>query len=123
MGMGCLRSRAVFACRRCGPGLRGERDRLFVTAGDEVSLGLGRYSETWPVRELPHPDSIDWKSFREIPTGLVTGTNGKTTTVRLAAHILRASGRSDGMSSTDYIAVKGEAIDRDDWSGPGGART
>lgn len=102
--------------------LAAEHDATILWDDDEVSLGLGRYSETWPVRDLPHPDSIDWNSFRDIPTGLVTGTNGKTTTVRLAAHILRAAGHSDGMSSTDYIAVKGEAIDRDDWSGPGGAR-
>ena len=89
---------------------------------DEVSLGLGRYSETWPVRELPETRSLDWTRFRDVPTALVTGTNGKTTTVRLAAHILRAAGRTVGMSSTDYIAIDNEVVDRDDWSGPGGAR-
>ena len=99
-----------------------DRGVTFLWDDDEASLGLGRYSETWPVRELPDPAELDWSAFRDIPTGLVTGTNGKTTTVRLAAHILRAAGHSDGMSSTDYIAIKGEAIDRDDWSGPGGAR-
>ena len=90
---------------------------------DEASLGLGRYSETWPVRELPEPGSLDWERFRDVPTALVTGTNGKTTTVRLATHILRAAGYTAGMSSTDYIAVDTEVVDRDDWSGPGGART
>jgi cyanophycin synthetase len=89
---------------------------------DEVSLGLGRYSQTWPVRELPDVQTLDWGRFKDVPTGLVTGTNGKTTTVRLAAHILRAAGHRVGMSSTDYIAVDGAVIDRDDWSGPGGAR-
>jgi UDP-N-acetylmuramyl tripeptide synthase len=102
--------------------LAAERGVSFLWDDDEVSLGLGCHSTTWPVRELPDPGSLDWTEFRDIPTGLVTGTNGKTTTVRLAAHILRAAGHSDGMSSTDYIAVKGAAIDRDDWSGPGGAR-
>ena len=89
---------------------------------DEVSLGLGRYSETWPVRELPDLQSLDWDRFRDVPTALVTGTNGKTTTVRLATHILRAAGRTVGMSSTDYIAFNNQVVDRDDWSGPGGAR-
>jgi cyanophycin synthetase len=89
---------------------------------DEVSLGLGRYSQTWPVRELPDPATLDWARFRDVPTALVTGTNGKTTTVRLAAHILRAAQHTVGMSSTDYIAIDGEIVDRDDWSGPGGAR-
>lgn len=89
---------------------------------DEVSLGLGRHSETWPVRELPDPATLDWARFRDVPTALVTGTNGKTTTVRLAAHILRAADLNVGISSTDYIAINNEVIDRDDWSGPGGAR-
>ena len=89
---------------------------------DEVSLGHGRHSETWPVRELPDPDSLDWDSYRDIPCGLVTGTNGKTTTVRLAAHIISEAGHRVGFSSTDYIAVGDHIVDRDDWSGPGGAR-
>ena len=89
---------------------------------DEASLGLGGHSETWPVRELPDVTALDWGSFQDVPIGLVTGTNGKTTTVRLAAHILRAAGHRVGLSSTDYIAVDGHIIDRDDWSGPGGAR-
>lgn len=89
---------------------------------DFVSLGHGRYSRTWPVREIPDPASLDWSEFRDVPSGLVTGTNGKTTTVRIAAHIMRTAGRSVGLSSTDYIAVNDRIVDRDDWSGPGGAR-
>ena len=89
---------------------------------DNVSLGLGRYSETWPVRELPDPATLDWSAFNDVPSGLVTGTNGKTTTVRIAAHIARTAGHNVGLSSTDYIAVNDRIVDRDDWSGPGGAR-
>ena len=89
---------------------------------DEMSLGLGRSSETWPVRGLPDPESLDWNAFSDVPSGLVTGTNGKTTTVRIAAHILRGAGQGVGFSSTDYIAVNDRIVDRDDWSGPGGAR-
>ncbi|MBT8108547.1 MAG: Mur ligase [Gammaproteobacteria bacterium] len=89
---------------------------------DFASLGHGRYSQTWPVRELPDPAALDWNAFRDVPSGLVTGTNGKTTTVRIAAHIARTAGHSVGMSSTDYIAVNDRVVDRDDWSGPGGAR-
>jgi UDP-N-acetylmuramyl tripeptide synthase len=89
---------------------------------DEVSLGLGRYSQTWPVRELPDPETLDWHAFKDVPAGLVTGTNGKTTSVRIAAHIVRTAGHNVGFSSTDYIAVNDRIVDRDDWSGPGGAR-
>jgi UDP-N-acetylmuramyl tripeptide synthase len=94
----------------------------FLSDDDEASVGLGTGSLTWPVRELPNPDDIDWDEIHDIPAGLITGTNGKTTTVRLAAHIARASGRNVGVSSTDWIAVNDRIIDRDDWSGPGGAR-
>jgi UDP-N-acetylmuramyl tripeptide synthase len=87
---------------------------------DYVSVGLGRGSQTWPVREIP--DSFDWDAFHDVPIGVVTGTNGKTTTVRFATHILRAAGRNVGLSSTDWIAVNEDVIDRGDWSGPGGAR-
>ena len=89
---------------------------------DEVSLGLGDCSRTWPVRELPDPESIDWTQYHGIPIGLVTGTNGKTTSVRMAFSILRAAGRNVGLSSTDWIAVNDRIMDEDDWSGPGGAR-
>lgn len=94
----------------------------FLWDDDEVSLGLGKYSKTWPARELPGADEIDWAAFADVPIGIVTGTNGKTTTVRLAQHILAGAGRSVGMSSTDWIGVNDRIIDRGDWSGPGGAR-
>jgi cyanophycin synthetase len=102
--------------------LAAERGVTLLWDDDDVSLGLGRYSQTWPVRELPDPETLDWSAFKDVPSGLVTGTNGKTTTVRIAAHILRTGGRSVGLSSTDYIAVNDRIVDRDDWSGPGGAR-
>ena len=89
---------------------------------DDVSLGMGRHSRTWPLRELPDPAGLDWQAFNDIPIALVTGTNGKTTTVRLAAHIMSSAGWRPGMSSTDYIAIGERVIDRDDWAGPGGAR-
>ncbi len=98
------------------------RDVPFLWDDDEVSLGLGRSACTWPARELPEPASLDWSSFGRVPIGLVTGTNGKTTTVRLATHILRAADLDVGLSSTDWIAVSDRIIDRGDWSGPGGAR-
>jgi cyanophycin synthetase len=95
----------------------------FLWDDDQASLGLGKHSRAWPVRELPDPAALDWHLFADIPVGIVTGTNGKTTSVRLAAHILQAAGSRTGFSSTDYIAVGQQIVDRDDWSGPGGARS
>ena len=94
----------------------------FLWDDDEVSLGLGRYAQTWAARDIPAAGEIDWSALENVPIGVVTGTNGKTTTVRLAMHILAASGRNVGMSSTDWIGVNDRIIDRGDWSGPGGAR-
>ena len=99
-----------------------ENKATFLWDDDEASLGLGRSSDTWPVRALPDAASIDWSAYSDVPIGLVTGTNGKTTTVRLATHILRGADKNVGLSSTDWIAVNDRIIDRGDWSGPGGAR-
>src|SRR5262245_55592314 len=57
-----------------------------------------------------------------IPILAVTGTNGKTTTVRMIAHILKLMGRRVGMTSTDGIVVDGRMIRRGDMSGPKSAR-
>jgi UDP-N-acetylmuramyl tripeptide synthase len=89
---------------------------------DEVSLGLGRYAQTWPSNALPDPGDVDWAQRGDIPVGLVTGTNGKTTSVRMAACIVRAAGLNAGFSSTDWVGVNQRIIDRGDYSGPGGAR-
>jgi len=89
---------------------------------DELSLGLGSGSKTWPMASLPSETSLDWSKFHDVPIGIVTGTNGKTTTARLAKFILQNSGMDVGVSCTDWIAVNNEIIDRGDWSGPGGAR-
>ena len=99
-----------------------EHGKTFLWDDDEASVGLGTGSMTWPVQELPNPDEVDWDALHDIPYGLITGTNGKTTTVRLATHIARSSGMTVGLSSTDWIAVNDRIIDRGDWSGPGGVR-
>lgn len=57
-----------------------------------------------------------------IPVVAVTGNNGKSTTVRLIAHLLGVSGRRVGMTNTDGIYVAGQRIDTGDCSGPRSAR-
>ena len=57
-----------------------------------------------------------------IPVVAVTGTNGKTTTVRLIAHCLARSGKRVGMTATDGVYVQGRRIDTGDCSGPKSAR-
>ena len=57
-----------------------------------------------------------------IPVVAVTGTNGKTTTVRLIAHLLSHSGLRVGMTNSDGVYVAGRRIDTGDCSGPRSAR-
>jgi cyanophycin synthetase len=57
-----------------------------------------------------------------IPVVAVTGTNGKTTTVRLIAAILATSGKRVGMTSTEGVFVDGQCVDTGDCSGPRSAR-
>ncbi len=96
---------------------------LSFLADDElVTIGLGIGSRSWPVDELPTPDSIDWSELHDIPIVLVTGTNGKSTTVRLLAEMARHAGMTAGLSSTDWVRVGGSILDTGDYSGPEGAR-
>jgi cyanophycin synthetase len=57
-----------------------------------------------------------------IPVVAVTGTNGKTTTVRLIAHLVAATGKRVGMTNSDGVYVGDDRIDTGDCSGPKSAR-
>ena len=65
-----------------------------------------------PLSHLPRP---------RIPIVAVTGTNGKSTTTRLIAHIASQAGLKVGMTNSDGIFVRGELIEAGDWTGFGGA--
>jgi cyanophycin synthetase len=71
-----------------------------------------------PVVDLLFPPG----TAARIPILAVTGTNGKTTTVRMIAHILKLMGRRVGMTSTDGIVIDGRLMKRGDMSGPKSAQ-
>jgi UDP-N-acetylmuramyl tripeptide synthase len=112
----------------CNPALIALRDAAvargvaFLSDDSEASIGLGAGSRTWPVRELPRVDQVPWEAIHDVPIALVTGTNGKTTTVRMLGAIARAAGRSVGMTTTDGIVVDRTLVEGGDFSGPGGGR-
>ena len=64
------------------------------------------------------PPSVRDPSIRVVA---VTGTNGKTTSVRLLAHLVRTAGLSVAFSSTDGVYVDGRLVEEGDYSGFGGA--
>lgn len=98
------------------------RALTFTFDDDEVSLGAGAGSLTLSRHALPDPAEVPWARLHDVPVALVTGSNGKTTTVRLLAAMLRAAGRVTGLSSTDGVWVDDALVDGGDYSGPGGAR-
>jgi len=97
---------------------------------DALTLGLGVHGRTWTMDALPAAEDVPWATLCKIPTALVTGSNGKTTTVRLIAAMLRAHGLRTAHSCTDglFVGAGGrdnagiERLESGDYSGPGGAR-
>jgi UDP-N-acetylmuramyl tripeptide synthase len=65
---------------------------------------------------------VVWSGIGEIPIALVTGSNGKTATVRLTAAIAASAGHRVGLTSTDGVLVDGETVVETDYAGPMGAR-
>ena len=57
-----------------------------------------------------------------IPVVAIAGTNGKTTTTRLIAHLLAGTGLRVGMTNSDGVYINGRCIDTGDCSGPRSAR-
>jgi cyanophycin synthetase len=80
------------------------------------------YGKSRPVGEdiinMMFPNGEDGR----IPVISVTGTNGKTTTVRLIAHLLTETGLRVGMTGTDGVYINHRLIDTGDCSGPKSAR-
>ncbi len=97
-------------------------DVTFLAHDGGVSVGLGTGCLTWPDGKTPEPADIDWSSVHDVPVALVTGTNGKSTTVRLIAAIGAEADKIVGLSSSDWVRVGDDIVDEGDYSGPAGAR-
>lgn len=96
------------------------RDVPILIDDEIVSLGHGVHALQFPLGAIP--TSIPWERLARIPIALVTGTNGKTTSSRLLAHVAQAAGFVVGSTSTDGVLVGGELVERGDWTGPIAAR-
>lgn len=71
-----------------------------------------------PIVDMLFPPGVT----HNIPIVAVTGTNGKTTTIRLIAHILGLNGATVVMTSTDAVIINNIPILTGDYSGPEGAK-
>jgi cyanophycin synthetase len=90
-----------------------------LAPGVDVAGAIARAAQA--VRAAP-PGAPPNLLRPRVPVVSVTGTNGKTTTTRLLAHLGMCAGLTVGWSNTDGVYVQGELVEAGDWSGPGGAR-
>lgn len=95
----------------------------------EVNAGPGFRMHTHPTEGTPRPVGqavIDMLFAPGVPTRVpivaVTGTNGKTTTTRMIAHIMRTAGRTVGLTTTDGIEIDGRLVASGDMAGPASAQ-
>ncbi len=87
--------------------------RLALGRGDEQrELRALRATALGPLPGIPRA---------RVPIVAVTGTNGKSTTTRLIAHVAQGIGLAVGMTNSDGIELRGELVEAGDWTGFGGA--
>jgi cyanophycin synthetase len=97
---------------------RAVADVLDALPGADVDEAVGKAA----VRVAAAPDGDAPRTITpKIPVIAVTGTNGKTTTSRMIAHIARTWGKHVGWSNTDGIYIDGVQVEAGDYSGPSGA--
>jgi cyanophycin synthetase len=71
-----------------------------------------------PVMDMLFPPGAPSR----IPIASITGTNGKSTTARMAAHILKLAGNCVGLATTDGVYIDGHPTVTGDMTGPMAAR-
>ena len=91
----------------------------------EVNAGPGFRMHLAPTKGLPRnvathviDELFPGKDKGSIPIIAITGTNGKTTTTRLIAHIAKLSGKMVGYTTSDGVYIQNRMIMRGDCTGP-----
>ncbi len=67
-----------------------------------------------PVLDMLFPHG----SPSRVPIAAITGTNGKTTTARMLAHITKMAGYTPGLTTTDGVYIDGQRTVEGDMTGP-----
>ncbi|TDC87500.1 cyanophycin synthetase [Actinomadura sp. 7K507] len=127
----CVRAAAAAGMDVCGidlrlpdigsppPADRGAAGILEVNAAPGLRMHLAPHEGTardvaGDIIDLMYPAGTPSR----VPVVSVTGTNGKTTTVRMIAHMLELDGRRTGMTGTEGVHVGRRLVHRSDASGP-----
>ena len=79
----------------------------------EPSIGLPR-NVAEPVIDMLYPKGTNGR----IPIIAITGTNGKTTTTRLTAHIVKTAGYKVGFTTSDGVYIQNQMMMKGDCTGP-----
>jgi cyanophycin synthetase len=95
---------AVIIEVNAGPGIR-----MHTHATEGVSRNVGA-----PIVDMLYPPGVE----STIPVIAVTGTNGKTTTTRLIAHLFRNTGQTVGFTTTDGVYLQNRLVMEGDMTGP-----
>jgi cyanophycin synthetase len=95
---------AVIIEVNAAPGLR-----MHTHPSDGVPRNVGA-----PIVDMLYPPGTE----HTIPVVAVTGTNGKTTTTRLVAHLFRQTGKSVGFTTTDGVYLGSRLVMEGDMTGP-----
>jgi len=100
----------------------GARGLPHVLDDDTLTLGAGAGGVDFPLAALPPVATVPWGALHDVPTALVTGSNGKTTSVRLLAACAEAHGWAAAYCCTDGVFQGTAMLASGDYSGPAGAR-
>ena len=79
----------------------------------EPSIGLPRNAAE-PVVDMLFPKGSNGR----IPIIAITGTNGKTTTTRLTAHIAKTANKKVGYTTSDGVYIQNQMMMKGDCTGP-----
>lgn len=87
-----------------------------------LTLGAAAGGQDFSLDALPPVSAVPWDVLYDVPTAVITGSNGKTTSVRLLAACAQAHRWSCAYCCTDGVFLDGERLAAGDYSGPDGAR-
>jgi cyanophycin synthetase len=97
---------------------------------NEVNAQPGLHGHTHPTEGTPRDVAMAIVDHLfppaqpvRVPIVAVTGTNGKTTTTRMLAHIMHTAGKTVGMTTTDGLYLAGTQVAVGDLAGAAPART
>jgi cyanophycin synthetase len=96
--------------------------RIVTGESADVDTIAERLREIWATHEDDDAPLLVRDAERTTRAIAVTGTNGKTTTTRLIAHVARVAGWRVGWCSSTGVYIDGTEVLQGDYSGPSGAR-